>query len=61
MSISDHAQAIVGNVTQIQGEEALDEATPSPPLPVDAKAVQMPSVENKEPVPVPELRARTEK
>jgi hypothetical protein len=61
MSISDHAQAIVGNTTQIQGEAAPDEAAPSPPLPVDAKAVPMPSVENKEPVPVPESRARTEK
>jgi len=39
MSISDHAQAIVGNMTQIQGEAAPDEAAPSPPLPVDAKAV----------------------
>ena len=61
MSISDHAQAIVGNTTQIQGEAGPDEAAPSPPLPVDAKAVPMPSVENKEPVPVPESRARTEK
>ena len=61
MSISDHAQAIVGNMTQIQGEAAPDEAAPSPPLPVDAKAVPMPSLENKEPAPVPESRARTEK
>jgi hypothetical protein len=33
MSISDHAQAIVGPVTQSQGEAAPDEAAPSPPLP----------------------------
>jgi hypothetical protein len=60
MSINDHGQAIVGNLTQSQGEAAPDEAAPSPPLPVGAKAVPMPSVENKEPVPLPESRARPE-
>jgi hypothetical protein len=61
VSIGEVGQAIVGNVTQSQGEAARDEAAPSPPLPVDAKAVLMPSVENKERVPVPESRAGTEK
>jgi hypothetical protein len=61
VSFGEGAQAILGNVTQSQGEAAPDEAAPSPPLPVDAKAVPMPSVEDKEPVPVPESRARTEK
>ncbi len=60
VSFSEGAQAILGNVTQSQGEAAPDEAAPSPPLPVDAKAVPMPSVENKEQVPVPVSRARTE-
>jgi hypothetical protein len=60
MSISDHGQAIVGNLTRSQGEAAPDEAAPSAPLPVDAKAVPMPTVENEEPVPVPESRAETE-
>ena len=60
MSFGEGAQAILGNVTQSQGEAAPDEAAPSPPLPVDAKAVPMPTVENKERVPVPESRVRTE-
>jgi len=60
VSISEGGQAIVGNVMQNQGEAAPDETAPSPPLLVDAKAVPMPSVENKERVPVPESRARTE-
>ena len=54
VSVSQGGQAIVGNVTQSQDEAGSDEATPSPPLLVDAKAVPMPSVEeNKERVPVP--------
>jgi hypothetical protein len=60
VSFGEGAQAILGNVTQSQGEAAPDEAAPSPPLLVDAKAVPMPSVENKEQVPVPVSRARTE-
>ena len=60
VSFNEGAQAILGNVTQSQGEAAPDEAAPSLPLAVDAKVVPMPSVEDKEPVPVPESRTGTE-
>jgi hypothetical protein len=61
VSFGEGAQAILGNVTQSQGQAAPDEAAASPPLLVDAKAVPMPTAENKERVPVPESRAETEK
>ncbi len=57
LSINQGGQTIVGNVTPSQCEAGSDEATPSPPLLVDAKAVPMPSIEeNEERVPVPESR-----
>jgi len=61
VSFGEGAQAILGNVTQSQGEAAPGAAAPSPPLPVDAKAVPMPIVENEERGPVPEALVRTEK
>jgi hypothetical protein len=60
VSFGEGAQTIVGNVTQSKGEAAPDEAAPSPPLLVDAKAVPMPSVGNKEGVAVPVSCATTE-
>lgn len=57
VSFGEGSQAILGNVTQRQGEAAPDEAAASPPLLVDAKAVPMPSVENKEEIGVPVSRA----
>jgi hypothetical protein len=63
VSVSDGGQAIVGNVTQSQREAAApDNATPSPPLLVDAKVVPMPKIKkNMERVPFPMSRARREK
>ena len=61
MSIGAVGQAIIGNLTQSQREAVPDEAAPSPPLPVDAKAVPMSTVENEARVPVPESRAEQKK
>ena len=60
VSFGEGSQAIVGTVNQSRSEVAPEETAPSPPLLVDAKAVPMPSVENKEQVPVPVSRAGTE-
>jgi hypothetical protein len=61
VSFGEGSQAIVGNVTQRQGEAAPDGAAASPPLLVDANAVPMPTAENKERMAVPEASAETEK
>jgi hypothetical protein len=60
VSFREGSQAILGNVTQNQGEAAPEETAPSPPLLVDAKAMPMPSVENKEGIAVPVSRATEE-
>jgi hypothetical protein len=59
VSVNEGGRAIVGSVTQNQGEPATQKTAPSQPLLTDAKEVLMPIVEDGlEPVSIPASRAQ---